>query len=180
VAIIPTIPVFSDGPPAVNASQLNALGQALNFQLFTRPFARYRQSAAGVTFVNAVWATMVYDVTDLDTDSGRTGTGSATDRYVARTTGWYNITAMIAFQANATGSRFIRMVVNGGIPATGIVAQAACPSPDISSPVLSHRLHMNVGDYLQIQGFQNSGTSLNTFGSNEIASLVDLAFDLAG
>jgi hypothetical protein len=179
VAIIPTIPVFFDGPPAVNASQLNALGQALNFQLFTRPFARYRQSAAGVTFVNAVWATMVYDVTDLDTDSGRTGTGSATDRYVARTTGWYNVTAILAFTANSAGARYVRLLVNGTTQ-VGVAAQAASPSPGISSPVLTRRIHMNVGDYLQVQGYQDSGANLYTYGAAEQTSVVDLAFDLAG
>ena len=180
MATIPTIPTFHDGPPAVTATQLNALGQALTFQLYNRPLAKYRQSTTttSVPTGNSAWTTIAFDVTDVDTDGGRSGSGAFTDRYVCRTQGWYTVHATLAFAANNTGDRLMRFLVNASAQ-YGVIAQPTALT-GFSSVAMSKNIHMNVGDTFQVQGIQTSGVTLSTVSVLEDTSSVDIYFNLAG
>ena len=55
-----------------------------------------------------------WDTEDLDTDNGHS-TGTNTSRYTAATAGWYQVDTTVWFDTNATGTRTLKLFVNGGL-----------------------------------------------------------------
>lgn len=178
MATVPAIYTFTDGPPAVTAAELNTLGQGINLLLTGRPLCKAHQATAQALTTGTSTA-ITFDTTDIDTDGGRTGTGSATDRYVARTQGWYFVAATVSYVQATAGDRFAILAVNG-VNQNGFGGSAPAPGAN-TGITLAGLVHMNVGDYLQVLGYQDTGAALNTAISPTYqASSLSLSFELAG
>jgi len=135
----------------------------INF-LLNRPHAELRQTTTQ-SFVTGTNTAVQFNAEDVDTDvDGVGGHDNVTNntRYTARYPGWYLISGVIEFNANATGTRFAWLAVNGtdvnGSVGRGI-ADAAGSSVTPSRPKL---IFLNVGDYVELIGFQTSGGALGT------------------
>lgn len=162
---VPTakLTAWADGD-ALSSTNLNAyLRNPVRF-LLARPAARLRQtSAQGVP--NTSWEDINFQAEDLDTDPDGVGahsTSSNTPRFTARYPGWYSLTGSVTFLANSTGYRRARWAVNGSpvdgtqntsVPAAGVVAEVQPVSTIVA---------LGVGDYVTLQGYQTSGSSLTT------------------
>lgn len=85
--------------------------------------------------------------------------GAATSKLIAPVSGLYAISANVAFAFNNTGQRIIVMQLNGSTAIAEIVQQAPSANPHFISLTTQYQLSIN--DYVEVQVYQTSGTSLN-------------------
>lgn len=155
---VPVIPTFTTNENLLS-SDMNKIAAALQFLLYNKPLCK-AHSTIIQTLTSQVTTVINLDTTDVDTDGGRNGVGSNTDRYVARTRGWYMVAATVGYAAPAAGSRFAIIMVNG-VEQNGY--SSAYTTGAVNAGInVSGLVRLNVGDYLQIAGFQDSGGSINT------------------
>lgn len=170
MAAVPTIPTFTSST-VVPSSNLAALAAALTFAQ-NPPACALRQSAA-TTLTTAVWAAVNFDLSDEDNVNGHSTTVNNT-RYTAQYAGWYMCSGGALFAANVTGTRQVRWAVNGtpyngGLPVS--VQQAVSTAASGTGvPAQTQRLFLNVGDFVELQAFQNSGGNLTV--NNCLMSIV--------
>jgi len=146
----------------VTAAQMNAnVRDAVNF-LLNPPAAAVRQTVAQ-TLTTAVSTAITMDIEDRDND-GMHSTSSNTSRLTANTPGWYLAAGGVTFVANATGSRTTFWRLNGTTvqPALGGNQVTASAGASSRVPCAPYHFFLNVTDYLEILGNQNSGGNLNT------------------
>ena len=74
------------------------------------------------------------------------------------TTGIYNVSAMVSFAVNATGSRYLEIRKNGSVEVT--LDNQIASSTIGNSPTGNALVSCTAGDTLQIYAFQNSGGTL--------------------
>ena len=100
-----------------------------------------------------------WDTENYDTDAFHsTSTNTSRITIPAGKAGYYSISATGAFSSNSTGQRYFAFYKNGSFEQ--IFGRAAGYSADtvLSGTVV---LNLAVGDYIQIEAFQNSGGALN-------------------
>lgn len=157
---VPALPAMIDG--IVDASMLGRLGDVIAF-LRQPPIAELRQTSAQ-TLTTGVYADVLFDVEDLDTDvtgNGGHSTSVNTARYTARYPGWYQVGGGVGFASSATLSRACRWAVNG-VAVNG--TQVFLPSSSTVAEFAARTKHvyLDIGDYVTLQAWQNSGGNLNT------------------
>lgn len=164
MATVPTVPEFTSG--VLTSTQLNQLSDAVSYALMP-PLAKLKQTSVQ-TLTTSVWTSIALDTEDADTDiDGTGGHDNVTNnsRYTARYPGWYQASGGVAFAGNTTGRRGVRFAVNGSlVDASGTVIIATSPSA-VTMPASADHIYLNAGDYLEIQGLQESGGNLNTAAS---------------
>lgn len=113
------------------------------------------QAIANVTYTAVTFAAETFDM------DGMHSTVSNTDRLTCTVAGTYEVSAGVSFSnASAAGGRLIRILKNG----SDVIAQDVRPSASTSfftSCEVSTKIQLNVGDYLQVFVYQDSGISLN-------------------
>src|SRR5579859_5133964 len=144
----------------VTAAQMNATNRDLGNFLLARPLAIMRQTVAG-SIANSTWTAIACDTEDIDRDNGHS-TVTNTSRYTSQTAGYYRGSGKISFASNANNRRWTRWDVNAAeITATRLSMQAA--NGDASELAMASRLiFLNVGDFLEAKGFQDTVGALNT------------------
>ena len=85
--------------------------------------------------------------------------GSGTSRLTIRKAGLYQALGQIRLTVNTTGVRGIVVYLNGASYGATVVSATSGIDVHIQA---NTQLNLNVGDYLQIAVYQNSGVSLNT------------------
>lgn len=120
-----------------------------------------------------VWTGITFTSEGVDSAGGHS-TSSNTSRYVAAHSGWYDVSAGVAFAVNATGVRGARLAVNG----TGLVGKTLIPNAGASNTTevpLSRKVYLAAGSYLEVQGYQNSGGTLATsYTAGDAGSFLEL------
>jgi len=112
---------------------------------------------------NAAWTSLLWDA-ELFDESGMHSTSSNTSRLVALCAGTYEVAAMVRFDANATGNRFIR--IDPSNAAAGAEVSMANMGASTHTAVVTHATYtLAAGDYVEIQCYQNSGGDLNALGA---------------
>jgi len=101
-------------------------------------------------------------------------------RYTIQVAGTYTIGGSVTFQANTTGLRGARLAKNGSaIP--GLASMMATPtSTAISTGITLPTRNLTglvVGDYLELQGLQNSGSTLTTYIGADIVTMLWIRWD---
>ncbi len=86
---------------------------------------------------------------------------SSGTRYTAQIPGWYEVHGGVSFAQNATGRRMVRIDKNAGLVPGGSSAQVAVSGGTMKTNV-SVFVSMNVGDYVEVYAYQDSGGSLAT------------------
>jgi hypothetical protein len=118
---------------------------------------------------NATWGLITFDTEDIDTYGGHS-TSVNTTRYTCQFAGWYRIGGRAAFVANATGSRGARVHINANyIPGAATLVGAGSLA---GIPQTDHIVYLNVGDYVELAGGQNSGGALSTAVTFESLSMM--------
>lgn len=169
MATVPATHTFSDG--IALSSEQNAYVRDPLLFLFSRPAAELRQSVAQ-SIPNTTWTSITFDVEDLDSDPAGTGghsTSSNTSRYVALYAGWYRVGGGVEFAVNATGQRGAAWAVNGTLVSANRTFISATAAVGMGVPARTKLVFLNVGDYVELQAYQNSGGALNTFVTAEAA-----------
>ena len=160
MAAIPSQRTWSVGE-VVTAAMLNDdVRDAITFFVSVRPKALLRQTVAQ-SLTNNVWGSITFDTEDHDNDTAHS-TVTNTSRYTAVTAGWYRVSGVVTVASAGSGQRGARWAVNGTVlnasrtqhntSAAGATDVAAC----------GRLVFLSAGDYVELQGFQNSGGALNT------------------
>lgn len=155
---VPVTRTFVAGE-VVLASYFNTnINGPINF-LLSPPLLEMRQTSAQ-TFTTGVSAAITCTTEDVDS-SGMHSTSTNTSRATAVYPGWYQCGGGNSFVNNATGSRGNFWVVNA-TSVNGSVTVLPTVAGGISwrGPARSKLIFLNVGDYLEMWGFQNSGGNL--------------------
>lgn len=160
-----TVPNTSGGfgLGVVDGSDLNSrLCDPVEF-LLNRPIFRGR-STASQSVGTGSWTSLALAAEDVDSADGHDNATNNT-RYTAVYAGWYQVSCVVGTIAgNVTGRRGARFAVNGTLINASRCLLAATTASAIVMPGTTVVLYLNVGDYVEAQGFQDSGGPLN-FGS---------------
>jgi hypothetical protein len=147
-----------------NANVFNGLTYLLN-----PPQCHAWQSAAQ-SLANNTWTSLSLNNTTTDPYAGHSDTTN-NSRYTAQVAGWYEISGVAAFGANATGFRAAKCTVNGvAINASNGYTGNNGATFNTATVTPTRIVFLNVGDYVEVQGFQNSGGALSTACLGEICS----------
>lgn len=164
MATVPTPRTWTVGE-LLTAAKLNQdLRDGLNF-LLAPPVAHLRRTAAqsiptGVA-TNVAWTTEITD-TDIGHDNVTNNT-----RYTAKTAGWFDCNATVSWALNSTGIRNVYFFKNSSTSSWPTVTIPAGGGYAYSKIVGA--IFLSVNDYLEVQGFQDSGVALNLdFGGTDV------------
>ena len=170
-----TVPTPGDGfsTGVLTTSDLNSkLVDVLTF-LLNMPAAELRQTTVQ-TLTTSVITSITFTTEDLDDDpngASNHSTSSNTSRYVAPYSGWYLISGVVAFAANATGLRSTRWAVNGSVVLNSGVDVTSVTASTQEVAANTQKVFLTAGDYVELQAFQSSGGNLNTvYGSDHNGS----------
>ena len=120
---------------------------------------------------NTTWTTLNWNQNTYD-PNGLHNTVTTNDNIFVKTPGWYRLTALVNFTANATGSRQIRFLHQGNVidRSTAVGAGSASADTVLVSNIL---IYANSGDNLRVEAYQGSGGALNVK-SNESHFSIEL------
>ncbi len=107
---------------------------------------------------DSTWTTLAFNSERWDTDAIHDNSTN-NSRLTCKTAGKYLIIFSAEFQANATGRRLLRVVLNGSTQIVFITA--GLNSSNESQLTLATIYDLSVNDYVEAQVFQDSGGALN-------------------
>lgn len=117
--------------------------------------------SADQSISNATWTSTALNSERFDTDSFHdTSTNNSRMTIPAGKAGKYLVGGVIEWLANGTGERFGRLLLNG----TTIIAHAGSirPTGTFNTRIVIATVYdLAVGDYVELQGWQDSGAGLN-------------------
>lgn len=149
------------------ASYLNSLRDALTF-LVNVPAAYVTQSATQ-NLTSSTWTALSYDQSVFDSYGGHSNSVS-NSRYTAQVAGWYMVFGCACFASNTTGQRGAAVAKNGTRiqGAAGFIQTTSALNPAPPSPPTI--VFLNVGDYVEIQAYQNGANPLATASGSDLDS----------
>src|SRR3990167_2409981 len=132
-----------------------------NRSLADLPFSGVQvRNVAGITLVNATLTTLSFDTVDHDTDNYFNSLAPV--QIVTPVAGYYEIEGSIGLTATTLGSRLARITVSGNIVGSADAAPAASLNGGkVRVRVPQH--FIDAGQAIQLLGYQNSGSNLNSF-----------------
>jgi hypothetical protein len=133
------------------------------------------------------WETIIFDTEDQDELGGFTASDS---KIYVPYTGLYFIEANLSHAHSAgdeADARGVRLLINGnstyqdgsGLQYAGIIISAGGSSVDTRQGISSF-VFLNVGNYVEVQGYQNTGGSNNIVASGAQFAWTNLAVTLFG
>lgn len=138
-----------------------------NFALAVPVFSGYQASSQAIS--NSTWTSITIDTERLDSDGGHS-TVTNTSRYTATVPGLYLVFGTVAWAASGTGYRRTAVALNGSRPqgsAAGFDQAQVVQAGTFAMALIT----MNgVGDYVELQGQQNSGGALSTAASSDFSA----------
>ncbi|MCA1572362.1 MAG: hypothetical protein LC798_19080 [Chloroflexi bacterium] len=139
------------------AAQLNQdLRDNVSF-LANPPACRVYHSTTQNVTTGGGGATLLCDTEDYDT-AGMHSTSVNTQRITITTAGLYVITAAVKWSANATSFRVIDLYKNGSNSNVSVVQMNAGAAT--TNQILTSQRKLAVNDYLHLQAYQESGSTL--------------------
>jgi hypothetical protein len=125
--------------------------------------SRASVASAAQSLTNNTSATILLDTASTTPTTGtydpKSWFNNANDRIAVGQSGFYCVTANIAFAANATGRRTLTLAVNGADVGSVNVLAAPAGSTILS---VSTNLYLAAGDLVTMTALQQSGGALNT------------------
>lgn len=144
---------MADSLTLLNAAQQSFTNAAPAFNLYqTSGFA----ATSGTTGLTVTW-----NASNYDNWSGHSNVTNNT-RYTVQVAGLYIVSSLITWPGNATGVRISQLFKNGSMLNGTEVYVGAAGTNQVSVPMPSYPVQCAVGDYLEINGYQNSGSTLTT------------------
>jgi hypothetical protein len=160
---VPSMSTWADGPVVPSATLNSQIRDGARFLIFP-PVARLEYE--GLTPLsqsqpNNAFTSISWDTATVDNYSGWGGTGSNPTRWVTPRTGRYLLIGQSAVGASFTGKRGVKFLINGATSVTGQhVSAVAAAGHGLGTSCLTVRLvKLNSGDYVEVQGLQNSGSA---------------------
>lgn len=149
---------------------------SINVQFALNPpaFSGYQTTTQSIP--SSVWTPLSIDTTYFDNYTGHSNSTN-NSRYTAQVAGWYTVSGAYVATLNNSGNRGARIQVNGN-PVTGVASflAAAANTNATAVPTPTSDVHLNVGDYVEVAGWQNTGSALNTGNFTDVASTLWVRF----
>lgn len=137
------------------------LTAALLNGLLAGPVANLRQTVAQ-TVATATYTSITFDSEDVDTHNGHSNVTNPS-RYTIPRDGYYELSGGIVFDPNTTNGRAGRWTVNGtALNGSSNQVPANAASLVCGLGMRTVIVFLITGDWVQMQGYQNSGGNLNT------------------
>lgn len=160
MATVPVTRTFVAGE-VVTAPHFNDnIRDPLNF-LLAPPILEVRNITTAQSISDNTWTPFTFNTEDVDS-SGMHSTSSNTSRATAVYPGWYQFSGATSFEANSTGQRGARWAKNGTELDGGEALAIATSSFAPSIVARTKQIFLNVNDYVELQGYQNRGSALNS------------------
>lgn len=140
----------------LNDFDVSVMPSGASIATFKAPICRVRKST-NQSVANATGATLTFDGTSGE-EFDPAGLLATTTRFTAARDGHYLAACNIIWASNSTGWREIRVLKNGTTQ-MDLVTQNASGSPDYQNSITP--VHLGVGDYIEFQGYQTSGGTLD-------------------
>lgn len=161
MATVPVTRTWVAGEVVTAGYMNNNITAVLNW-LLAPAICQVRQIVAQSIANGGTGTNLTFTAEDVDT-TGMHSTSSNTSRLTAVYPGWYFANATPSYAANTAGVRGGAWRVNGATTLAGInTFIAATISATLCVPCRPILLFLNVGDYIEIAGYQTSGAGLNT------------------
>lgn len=160
--VVPGTHTFVDA--IATSSEMNTFVRDPALFMALPPMAELRQTTVQ-SLTTAVFASINFDVEDLDSNilgGGQHDTAINNSRFTCLFAGWYLCSGGVGFLANATGRRSTRWAVNGTQVNGSAVITVTTVTGACQVPARTKLIYLFVGDYVELQGFQDSGGALNT------------------
>jgi hypothetical protein len=157
-----------------NANVYNGLTFMLNPPLFVG------YQASSQSLGNTQWVALAMDATAVDTYGGHSNVTNNT-RYTAQVAGWYTVCGCYAISAGNSGAGFraVRILVNGA----AVLGHASYLPPNGGSETgvvtPTRDVYLNVGDYVEVCGWQSTGGSWGTSVGTDIRSMLYVRYSHA-
>jgi hypothetical protein len=157
---------------------INGIRDALRF-LLDPPRCKVRQTAAQ-SIPTGAWTPLTFPTEDYDNEATAaylSGTGmhdpaSNPSRLTAQTAGSYLCIGIIYYATNSAGVRGAKFTINGAVqPSSQTLVQASSTATRSTGVTNTNILALSVGDYVELQGFQDSGGALLTANGSDFGSL---------
>jgi hypothetical protein len=156
--IIPSTRLFTAGEIETGAYLNSAVTNLGNFML-GKPIAQLQQTVAQ-SIPTAAFTAITFTSEVIDRDNGHNNVTN-TSRYTAQTAGWYFVSGGIKWNASATGQRISAWYINGvQLDQNRFNNNGA--SIQVSADAQSRLVNLNVNDYIELRGYQDSGAALLT------------------
>lgn len=155
---VPDTHDFTDG--VATSSEANAyIRDPIRF-LLNLPIAELTATAAQLHNSTGNFLDVNWGAETVDSANGHDNS-TANSRYTAVYAGWYLCSASVQFAANSTGRRGVRYAVNGTAVNSTSTLLAATSANSVIVSARAKLIYLNVGDYVTVQAFQDSGGNLN-------------------
>ena len=157
---VPVLRTYTVGEYETGAFFNSNIRDSGNF-LLNVPICNAVQATPQALGTTGVWFSLNLDSTVVDSYGGHSNSTN-NSRYTAQAAGWCLVSAAACFATNSTGFRGVR-VAHNGTPVVGSATDVGANSSNITtigSPTVI--VYLAVGDYVEGQGLQSSGGSLNT------------------
>lgn len=139
------------------------------------PYAHVRQTVQQL-ITTGTWTSLTFTTEDLDNFGGHVTVGN-TSRYTCQRAGVYLLMGAYACGVQTTGGRACRWALNGAaiVASSSVVADA---SDFYAGVVQAHTfpIRLAVGDFVELQAHQNSGSTLGTIVTGENASSMSVVW----
>lgn len=111
---------------------------------------------ASQNILSSTWTTIAINTSQTDSYSGHSNSVNNT-RYTAQVAGYYSVCGVTCWSTNGTGTRGSRLHVNGNViqGTAQMVPTSTTNVIGVATPLRT--LYLNVGDYVEIAGWNSSG-----------------------
>lgn len=143
------------------ASTLELMGAANNAFWSNKPTATLYMSSAWTAATATTGLTAPWNASGTDNWSGHSSSTNNT-RYTIQVAGLYMMSAALCWQGNATGVRINELFKNGAMLPGSEMYLGASGTNNVTVVNPPYFVQCAVGDYLEVNGYQNSGGNLQT------------------
>lgn len=122
------------------------------------------------------WTTINLNTSQVDSYGGHSNSTNNT-RYTAQVPGLYAVCGVAVWAINTSGVRGTRLHLNGSVVRGSAQMTAPCSGAGtaLATPVFTMRL--SVGDYIEVAGWQSSGSPLSTLVASDVAPALWVCWD---
>ncbi|RJQ68074.1 hypothetical protein D5S17_32750 [Pseudonocardiaceae bacterium YIM PH 21723] len=114
------------------------------------------------TIANNTVTALALNVNVIDSYAGHS-TSTNNTKYFAQVAGWYLCTGTVSFSPNGTGDRSVRLVKNGtSVTGSGAFIPPTTGGSNTTLTTPAMEVFLNVGDFIEVHGYQSCGGPLNT------------------
>jgi hypothetical protein len=153
------------------AAYFNAVRDALNFLLNPPVFKGIQATTQAIA--SGAWTSIALDSSSVDSYTGHSNVTN-NSRYTAQVAGWYWAEGYVAWQATGATCRFDSSIFRNGAAVPGSSQFLVKPGTDLAAISASTLTYLAVGDYVEMNGRQSSGGSINTDIGTDLLSCLNV------